>query len=299
MAILTATTVKPLNDQTLEVTGLALNGAPVVGATVTATLVDEHGVPVTGIIDVSMTDVSGSPGSYSAAISHTFTAPAGDYTLQITAVDGGAQYYTEQAVTIPYLLENSNLIPGALCSLAALKAWAILPTTTNNINLDATYAKVINRFTEYAAQRCNRPSFLAASYTERMNGNAKYFVTPRFAFPTNEIQSVSSVTINGAAQIASTDEITSGYLFDDFAIYLRNGVFCKGVQNVSITYTAGLAAIPLELEEAAVESCAYWLKRREYIGQASVSVSGQTITFNKEDIPCVAASVLAQYTRRR
>ena len=34
---------------------------------------------------------------------------------------------------------------------------------TGDTTYDTLYGRVINRFTEYAAQRCNRPSFLTAT----------------------------------------------------------------------------------------------------------------------------------------
>ncbi len=78
----------PKNDQLLTVTGLTDNtGAPVTGATVTATLVDKATkTPQTGCTDVALTDVDGTPGSYSATIAEDFVSAPGDYILQVTAV---------------------------------------------------------------------------------------------------------------------------------------------------------------------------------------------------------------------
>jgi len=74
---------------------------PVTGATVTATLVDKATkTPQTGCTDVALTDVDGTPGSYSATISEDFVSAPGDYILQVTAVKDDLNLYVEKAVTV-------------------------------------------------------------------------------------------------------------------------------------------------------------------------------------------------------
>ncbi len=90
------------NDQDLTVTGLAdQTGTILVGATVTATLVDCNNAPVAGLTALSLTDVSGTPGSYTVKIDGTQFNPAvACYTLQITAVVNGLHLYVERAVKV-------------------------------------------------------------------------------------------------------------------------------------------------------------------------------------------------------
>lgn len=303
MAVQTTSIIKPLNDQLLEITVSALNGVPLTGATVSVSLVTEFGIPVSGIQNITLTDVTGSVGSYSATLlGSAFNALAGNYTLKVTYSLNGAHFYTEQPVTIQFSQASSNLMVGALCSVPALKAWAKLnPNTTTGVTtdmLDVLYAQVINRFTEYAANSCNRPSFLVSTYTETRNGNGKGFIKPKFAFSTNEIQTVTSVVVDGLSIPAAPSVVTSGFVHDDYLVYLRNREFSRGIQNVTITYTAGLPSIPLELEQAALDACSFWLKKREYIGQNSLSLSGQTVTYDSSDVLKTTCNVLANYTRR-
>jgi hypothetical protein len=91
----------PKNDQLLTVTGLTDNtGALIVGATVTATLVDASGTPQTGCDNVTLTDVDDTPGSYSTVIDETFVSDPGSYTLQVSAVKDSLNLYVEKAVTV-------------------------------------------------------------------------------------------------------------------------------------------------------------------------------------------------------
>jgi len=44
-----------------------------------------------------------------------------------------------------------------------------------------------------------------------------------------------------------------GFLFDTRRVLLRGFRFCRGVQNVAISYTAGYASVPLDLKQAGLE----------------------------------------------
>ena len=91
------------NTLTIQIDGLKdkSSGTLVTGATVTVNLVDQNGASVTGATNIPLTDVAGSPGSYSGSIASTFNPTAGqNYTLQITAVSGGVQGYWEKAIQV-------------------------------------------------------------------------------------------------------------------------------------------------------------------------------------------------------
>jgi hypothetical protein len=270
-------------------------GVPVTGAEMVVTLVDERGTIVDAINAVPLTDVTGEAGNYSGMITAAFTAPAGDYFLQITAVKGVSNYYTEQPVRVPYLTITDT--SDGLCTVAALKSWFNLPNTPSD--KDALYQRVIGRFTAYALNECNRTAFLSQTYTEHFNGTWGYKICPKYAFPTSPITAVSLVTVDSGIIPPAASDTASGFVFDDSTIYLRGYTFTKGIQNVGVSYTAGLASIPTELEHAALEACIYWLKRREYVGQDIVNLGNQTVTFDKADIPTSVRNVLDQYMRRK
>jgi hypothetical protein len=92
MAIPTKFTFYQLNDQFLEIDGLAdgITGAFINTAVVTATLKDVDGVSVTGFTNITLSFVALSSGKYRGQIQDTFNPTAqGGYTLVIDVVDGG------------------------------------------------------------------------------------------------------------------------------------------------------------------------------------------------------------------
>lgn len=296
----TQATLIPLNDGNITLTGLALNGVPTAGATVLATLLDESGAVVLALSNVALLDVGGSPGNYTAFIAGTFTAQPGNYILKITATKSGALYLTEQPVNVPFYTSVYSMPVGSLTTVPALKQALGSPFIQADRSMDDFLSRIIARFGAYALNLANRKAFLSQPYTERYNGNGGFMLCPRFAFNSSPITAISSLTVDGQVIPAAPDDFSSGYIFDDYTIYLRGCyAYTKGVQNITVTYTAGLTSIPKELEQAALDACAFWFRKREFMGKDSVTVQGETVVFDKSDIPATAMSVLKQYTRRK
>ena len=98
------------------------------------------------------------------------------------------------------------------------------------------------------------------TYTRTMNGlgGEKMLLRDR------PVLSVSSLTIDSISIPQGVVGSTSGYLFDDRFIYLYGGIsgvgrsgfvgnihrFTRGVQNVTVSYTAGYATVPYDLQQA-------------------------------------------------
>lgn len=107
--------------------------------------------------------------------------------------------------------------------------------------------------------------FAQASYTRTFNGNASH----KMLLPDRPIVSVTSVTIEGISIPAGTPVPQPGFRFDNKFVYLAGferyggfgderayaGRFIRGVQNVTISYTAGYATIPPDV----VQACLIWL----------------------------------------
>ncbi len=297
MATATSATLIPLNDGNITVTGLALSGVPTAGATVTATLLDERGAVVSALENVAMLDVQGTPGNYTAFIAGTFTAAPGFYLLKVNAVKNGALFFTEQPVTVPFFSTTAPMPVGAFTTVAALKQF--FGKRPEDRTMDDLFFRLINRFVAYSLNACNRKSFLVSTYTEKYNGNGGFRLSPKYAFATSPIVSIASLTVDGIAVPACPDAIRPGYAFDDFTVYLRGHSPCRGIQNVALVYDAGLETIPVELEQACIDACIFWLNKRDYLGKSSVNVAGETVAFDKSDLPETAAVVLKQFTRRK
>lgn len=86
------------NTQVLQVSGVQdqISGLFQNSATVTATLNDANGNPVSGMSGLSLTYVPGSNGQYQATVSSTFNPAAGDmYTLILDVASGGSAMHIE------------------------------------------------------------------------------------------------------------------------------------------------------------------------------------------------------------
>ena len=109
---------------------------------------------------------------------------------------------------------------------------------------------------------------------------------------------LSSVSIDGVTIQAATTPTTAGYLWDGRRILLRGFRFCRGVQNVQLSYAAGYPNVPLDLKQAAIEAFALTYRQRVRIGEKSNSMSGQvTISFDMSDVPPRSLAIFSQYRR--
>ena len=183
--------------------------------------------------------------------------------------------------------------PDDLCTLADLKAW--LPNQGNND--DVTLQSLITNASLQVLQFIDRPHILASvlgSLTETYDGNDSDRLLPR-QFP---IIAVTGVSIDGVAIQQSTSPTTAGFLWDSRRILLRGFRFCRGLQNVQLSYTAGYSSVPLDLRQAAIEAFALAYRQRVRIGEKSNSMSGQiTIAFDMSDVPPRSMTVFNQYRR--
>ena len=141
--------------------------------------------------------------------------------------------------------------PDDLCTVAELKSW--LPNQGNND--DVTLQSLITNASLQVLQYIDRPHILSSvlgPLTENYDGNGSDRLLPR-NFP---ITSVSSLSIDGVSIQAATTPTTAGYLWDGRRILLRGFRFCRGVQNVQLSYSAGYPSVPLDLKQAAIEAFA-------------------------------------------
>jgi hypothetical protein len=197
--------------------------------------------------------------------------------------------------------------PDDLCVLADLKAWLNIQTTAE----DALLQNLITRGSLQMLRWMSRDHIVATSYTENRDGNDALFILPR-NFP---LIAVTTVMVNGVSIPASTDQVSSGFVFDSRKIMLRGGStafyslgpyssqysyrFTRGFQNVQLVYQAGYATVPADLQQAAIEGFAYVYRRRAHIGEDSASASGQVaIGFSKDMLPGSVVLTLEQYKRR-
>ena len=136
--------------------------------------------------------------------------------------------------------------------------------------------------------------FLQQTYAETRNGHGGSSL-PLREYP---ITAVASMSIDGVAVQPATSATGAGYVFDSSLVYLRCGqVFTRGAQNVSISYTAGYATVPLDMVQATIEIVASKYKRRQDLHVSSKILDGQTIAFVVADLTPTAKLALQAYQR--
>jgi uncharacterized phiE125 gp8 family phage protein len=111
------------------------------------------------------------------------------------------------------------------------------------------------------------------------------------------VTAISSLTVNGVAKAAATSFGSSGYRFDDYSVILNNEVFPKGIQNVTVVYTAGYASVPADLKQACVDLAAEVYRRRNRVGETSKAIAGGTTSYSVADIPPHVRTVINQYRK--
>jgi hypothetical protein len=174
-----------------------------------------------------------------------------------------------------------------LCALADVKAYlGIAPGTTST---DAVLTTLVTNVSAAIESYCNR-AFASQDYAEQRNGTGGN----RLFLAHGPVTAVASVSVDGQA-IPPAVGTGIGYLFDEATVYLRGYTFCRGVQNVSVTYTAGYASVPGDVAQACIEWVAYHYAKRDRIDKASETLgTQQTISYSQADMPAGVKTALKQ-----
>ena len=127
-----------------------------------------------------------------------------------------------------------------LCALQDVKTYLGITDTNSDAVLNALVTNVSAAVEAY----CNR-TFASTSYTETRNGGCG----PKMFLMNGPVTAVASVAVNGQSIPAAPNALAGGFVFDSSVVYIRPGAggpqeFCKGVQNVTIEYTAGYVVTP-------------------------------------------------------
>lgn len=134
---------------------------------------------------------------------------------------------------------------------------------------------------------------LSASYTHVCSGNGG----DTLLLPNYPITAISTLSIDGVAIAASTGVTVAGYVFDEHRVGLRGYVFAKGMMNISITYTAGYATVPSDIEQACNEMVGLSYRERDRLGLASKGIAGEQTNFITAEMTNSVKSILNQYKR--
>lgn len=159
---------------------------------------------------------------------------------------------------------------------------------------------LITAISAAAATYCSR-KFIQASYVEAYDGTGTAMLLPQ----NSPITAVASLSDGSRSIAPGTPGGFTGFVFDAKCLYLLGGArFCKGVQNIVVSYTAGYlgtdnpgCTIPDDLREAVVEAVADRFKKRSLVGIQSKTIAGETITYTAKDFPPAVLTTLKLYRR--
>lgn len=155
---------------------------------------------------------------------------------------------------------------GDLTTLANAKLWLGISVATD----DAQIQRLITAASDFIVQYCSR-NFAVTAYTQRKyhgNGN-QTLVLRNWPIISVELLQIDGVTVPAA-----------DYSFFERMIYLDKGrVYTRGLNNITVNYTAGFATTPPAIEQACIDLVAMKYRERDRIGHASKSINGETVTF--------------------
>jgi hypothetical protein len=141
-------------------------------------------------------------------------------------------------------------MPLNLTTLANAEAWIGDLTPGDSAATDALINRLITAASGLILSFVNRPTLLPQTYTETRDGTGG----PRLMLRNWPVTAVAAVTIGGTAILAGsysgqpTTNGWAGYFFSGWDgmppgrrvnLELNGQRFCRGIQNVSVTYTAG------------------------------------------------------------
>ncbi len=163
-----------------------------------------------------------------------------------------------------------------------------------NTGDDELLSSLITRASQLMESACSQ-SLKSKSIVESFDGSGGF----RQFVSASPIISVASVVIDGISiPFAGTSVSAAGYRIGREHIIRNLEQFPVGISNVVISYTAGYATVPADLEQACIHLAAYWYRKNTHIGEVSKSMAGGTTTYDTSDIPADVKLTLNDYTRK-
>jgi Phage gp6-like head-tail connector protein len=152
---------------------------------------------------------------------------------------------------------------------------------------DAKLSAIITACSAWIASWLNR-DILQAPYTETMNGTG----SRQIQLSNYPVTALSQVLVDG---IDLTNYATSD---GRRVVTLPYGSsFTRGLSNVQITYTAGYATVPADLEHTACRMVAWGYTESSRIQQNSKSMGGEVVSFSTAMAPAWALENLKNWRK--
>lgn len=183
----------------------------------------------------------------------------------------------------------------ALITLAQAKTFLKVTASSE----DSLLGDLINSMS-YAAKSYCGVNFVQANYTEYYDGDG---CLDHLILRNAPLISVASMyddlqRLFTSASLISTDDYQLELGAGIVRLWNNRGRFSNGKGNIKITYSAGYASIPYDLQHAALLMVLHAYKRHyqdQRIGLVSETIGDRNMTYANEDIPKSAKSILDKY----
>lgn len=169
------------------------------------------------------------------------------------------------------------------CTLAEAKTYLGIKYETE----DASLERLIDAASAAIRSYCNR-EILEAPYSRKFIGNGK----SEAFIPGDPIVSVTWVTVDGTA----LDAGDPGFISIKNTVYLRGYVFTRGAV-CEIGYTAGHAAVPNDVKQAALRILGSWQSKRGHLDYESKTANGETTAYETGAMPNDVPILLKQFVQ--
>lgn len=200
-----------------------------------------------------------------------------------------------------------SLDSNALTTLTEVKDYLGLSASTDH---DTKLEMLINAASRMVASFCGR-EFVSQAYAgEFYDGTG----TPELVLNQRPVISVTSIYEDSDREFESDDLLVAE---DDYVVDLMAGVVTRtttsllldeessdavwtnGFQTIKVTYVAGYATVPFDVQQACVELTAHYFNNRGRLGLNSMSLGGLSISFGQEGIPKYIQTVLEPHRAER
>ena len=169
---------------------------------------------------------------------------------------------------------------------------------------DPQLSGLITRVSSFIEAWLNR-SVSLANYVENHNGNgAQVMMLDNYPISSVNALTVDGITIPPRPPLGANyggaytfNGSPGGYVFDDDSIMISGGCFTRGMQNVTVSYTAGYATTPPFIEQAAIDTIGDFFRYIDRIGKTSQAIETQSTQFTNTPIPVRALEQLRQFKR--
>jgi hypothetical protein len=192
-------------------------------------------------------------------------------------------------------------------TLADVKAWLQTGTDPFPPRDDAMLARLITSCSTFIESWLSRPLGLAnwQEIRDGWGGERAY----RMPLAVSPVVGIISLTIDGLAippapvlnAQTTTFGSVAGYTFTPTELGLRGYRFTRGMQNVTVQYTAGYEDIPADVQQACLEMVVRKYRERTRIAERSRSLGGgetvaySTVMFSRRDMGTDIQVLLQQY----